>query len=227
MAHIDLSAPMEYTRSFMQENISIAKRKTFGNRTTRVEIIHFNPAYSVEHLLEVTFAEWKIAKEELDWTPSKEFKNFALVLLGTTRSFWDETVTSTYANTDLHTDKTFAAARSTFINKVVGVRYSRDIILHNLNHTTHKPHWQPVLEHHCRFLQIYRNTMLLPAGVKPELTPGELKEAYYRSFDRKNRLVFLQAGRNYNSATMDTINDFMKIRQEMEHISIKPERRSD
>ena len=64
--------------------------------------------------------------------------------------------------------------------------------------------------------------MLLPAGVKPGLSPGKLKEAYYRSFDKKNRLAFLQAGRDYDSATMDTINDFMKIRQEMENINNKP-----
>ena len=68
--------------------------------------------------------------------------------------------------------------------------------------------------------------MLLPAGVNPGLSPGELKEAYYCSFDKKNRLAFLQAGRDYNSATMDTINDFMKIRQEMESINNKPSRRN-
>ena len=94
-----------------------------------------------------------MAKEELEWMPSKELKNFSLVLLGTTRSFWDKIVTSTYDTADLHTDKTFAAARSTFIDKVVGVRYLHDIMLHNLNHTMHKPHWQPVLEHHRRLLQ--------------------------------------------------------------------------
>ena len=69
--------------------------------------------------------------------------------------------------------------------------------------------------------------MLLPAGVKPGLSAGKLKEAYYRSFDKKNRLAFLQAGRNYDSATMDTINDFMKIRQEMENINNKPLRRNN
>ena len=66
MAHIDSPAPMEYTRSFTQENINVAKRKKFGNRTARVEVTSFNPAYGVEHLLEVTFAKWKIAKEELE-----------------------------------------------------------------------------------------------------------------------------------------------------------------
>ena len=105
-----------------------------------MEITPFDPAYGVEHLLELTFAEWKIAKKELEWTPSKEFKNFALVLLGTTRSLWDKIVTTTYVDAEIHTDENFAAARNTFINKVVGVRYSRDIMLHNLNHTRHKPH---------------------------------------------------------------------------------------
>ena len=148
MAHIDSPAPIRYTRSFTQENINVAKRKKFGNQTARVEVTPFDPAYGVEHPLEVTFAEWKIAKEELEWTPTYKFKNFSLVLLGTTRSFWDEIVTSTYATADLHTNESFAAARSTFIDKVVEVRYSRDIMLHNLNHTTHKPHWQPVLEYY-------------------------------------------------------------------------------
>ena len=70
--------------------------------------------------------------------------------------------------------------------------------------------------------------MLLPAGVKPGLTPGELKEAYYHSFNKKNHLAFIQAGHNYDSATMDTSNDFMKIRQEMEHIDTRPmERRTN
>ena len=82
MAHIDSPAPMEYTHSFTQENINVAKRKKFGNQTARVEVTPFDPAYGVEHLLEVTFAEWKIAKEELEWNPLDKFKNFSLVLLG-------------------------------------------------------------------------------------------------------------------------------------------------
>ena len=90
MAHIDSPAPMEYTRSFIQDNINVAKRKKFGNQTARVKVTSFDPVYGVEHLLEVTLAEWKIAKEELEWSPADEFKNFSLVLLGTTRSFWDE-----------------------------------------------------------------------------------------------------------------------------------------
>ena len=104
MAHIDSPVPMDYTRSFTQENINVAKRKKFGNRTARVEITPFNPACGAEHLLEVTFTEWKIAKEELELTLSEEFKNFSLVLLGTMRSFWDKIVTSTYATADLHTN---------------------------------------------------------------------------------------------------------------------------
>ena len=75
-----------------------------------MEITPFNPAYGVEHLLEVTFAEWKIAKEDLEWSPMDEFKNFSLVLLGTTRSFWDEIVTATYATAELQTKEGFAAA---------------------------------------------------------------------------------------------------------------------
>ena len=63
MAHINSPAPMEYTRSFTQENINVTKRKKFGNQTTRVEVTPFDPAYGVEHLLEVTFAEWKINSE--------------------------------------------------------------------------------------------------------------------------------------------------------------------
>ena len=121
MAHINSPAPLEYTRSFTQENISVAKRNKFGNRTARVEVTPFDPAYGVEHLLEVTFAEWKIAKEELEWTPTDEFKNFSLVLLGTTRSFWDEIVTLTYATVDLQTKEGFVAAQATFIDNVVGV----------------------------------------------------------------------------------------------------------
>ena len=57
MAHIDSPAPMEYMQSFTQENINVVKRKKFGNRTAKVEITPFNPAYGVEHLLEVTFAK--------------------------------------------------------------------------------------------------------------------------------------------------------------------------
>ena len=95
-----------------------------------------------------SFAIFHSAKEELEWTPTEKIKNSSLVLLGTTRSFRDKIVTLTYATADLHTDETFAAARSAFIGKVTRVRYSHDIMLHNLNHTTHKPHWQPVLEHH-------------------------------------------------------------------------------
>ena len=112
---------MQYTPSFTQENVNVATRKKFGSRTARAEITPFDPEYGVEHLLEVTFAEWKITKEELEWSPVDEFKHFLLVLLGTTRSFWDEIVAATYPTVELKTEEGFTAARATFIDKVVGV----------------------------------------------------------------------------------------------------------
>ena len=55
-----------------------------------MEITPFHQDYGIEHLLEVTFSECKNTKEELKWTLCKEFKYFALVLLGTTVSLWEK-----------------------------------------------------------------------------------------------------------------------------------------